>query len=154
MAKGSVMKIETAAGPVWANAQQTAINLNVKFEELAEVLPFTANENDIEPHGRELFERAVEGEFGPIAEYVAPPTVVPQVVSKFQGRAALAQAGLLAQVQTYIDAQPADSIARMSWEHAQEFRRQSPNVLQIGEALGMTEADLDALFVAAATIEA
>lgn len=79
---------------------------------------------------------------------------IPQVVSKFQSRAALAQAGLLEQVQTYMDAQPADSLARIAWEHGQEFRRQSPNVLQIGAALGMTEADLDALFVAAATIEA
>jgi hypothetical protein len=37
-----------------------------------EVLPFTANQNDPEPSGREIFDRCLAGEFGEIAEYVPP----------------------------------------------------------------------------------
>jgi hypothetical protein len=148
------LKIEVARNPVWANVEQTAINLNVKFAEFVNALPFTARADDIEPHGPELFASAIAGEFGPIAEYVAPPPFVPQVVSKFQGRAALAQAGLLVDVDAYMQAQPAENIARLAWEHAQEFRRQSPSVVAIGSALGLSDNDLDQLFVTAATIQA
>lgn len=84
----------------------------------------------------------------------SPKLFAPRVVSKFQGRAALAQAGLLASVQSYMDAQPADSLAKLAWEHAQEFRRQSPSVLAIASALNLTNKQLDDLFVLAATMEA
>lgn len=30
-------------------------------------IPFTASPDDVEPHGRELYARAVAGEFGPVA---------------------------------------------------------------------------------------
>lgn len=83
-----------------------------------------------------------------------PAKRVPQVVSMFQGRAALAQAGLLANVDQYMQAQPADSLARIAWEYAQEFRRESPTVLKMGEALGMDAEALDNLFIFAATIKA
>lgn len=38
-----------------------------------EPVPFTASPDDSEPHGVELYERAMAGEFGPIAPYIAPP---------------------------------------------------------------------------------
>ena len=59
----------------WANEEQTAINLIVYFEHLGEAVPFTATAEDREEHGRILFEKAVNGDFGPIAPYVSPPTV-------------------------------------------------------------------------------
>lgn len=65
--------VETATAPSWADADHTAINLTVKFESFDEPLPFCANPDDIEAHGRELYQRAMLGEFGSIAEYVAPP---------------------------------------------------------------------------------
>jgi hypothetical protein len=40
-------------------------------------IPFTASPDDVEPMGRELYEQAVAGDFGPVAEYVAPPVVPP-----------------------------------------------------------------------------
>lgn len=55
--------------PKWANADHTMINMDVFFFPLNETVPFTASPNDPEPHGRELFERAVAGEFGPIADH-------------------------------------------------------------------------------------
>ena len=44
----------------------------VVFDPL-EPVPFTASPNDCEPHGVELYTRAMAGEFGPIAPYVEPP---------------------------------------------------------------------------------
>jgi hypothetical protein len=38
-----------------------------------EVLPFTANLNDCEPHGRAIFADIVAGFYGEIAGYVPPP---------------------------------------------------------------------------------
>ena len=40
-------------------------------------IPFCASPADLEPHGRDLYARAITGEFGPIAAYVAPPTPTP-----------------------------------------------------------------------------
>lgn len=37
-------------------------------------IPFTASPDDVEPHGRDLYARAMAGEFGPVAEYVPPTT--------------------------------------------------------------------------------
>ena len=41
-------------------------------------IPFTASPDDVEEHGRVLYEKAVSGEFGDIAEYVPPP-LLPEV---------------------------------------------------------------------------
>jgi hypothetical protein len=64
-----------AKNPKWANAQNTLIEVEAKWEHLEEegYLPFAANPEDIEAHGRDLYQRCVDGEFGTIAEYVAPP---------------------------------------------------------------------------------
>ena len=61
-------------------------------------IPFTADAADPEAHGREIHAAALA--LGP-APYVPPepeaeqPPTVPSVVSRFQARAALHQAGLL-----------------------------------------------------------
>ena len=67
------MNVISASNPYWANAEHTAINLVVKFNHLPDEVPFTAAQNDCEPHGRDIFQRAIENEFGEIAEYQAPP---------------------------------------------------------------------------------
>ena len=77
------------------------------------------------------------------------PKPVPQVVSRFQARAALHQFGRLAEVEAAIAS--SDAITQMAWLDAQEFRRQSPTILALGKQLGL---DLDALFIAAAQIQA
>ena len=63
------MKFIYAKNPVWANRSQTLINLTVRFEEIDEDLPFTANPNDSEAHGRDIYARAIAGEFGEIASF-------------------------------------------------------------------------------------
>lgn len=64
------MKIESAKNPKYSNAEKNSIDMQVKFEEFTEVLPFTATSYDITLHGKELFNRALNGEFGEIAAYV------------------------------------------------------------------------------------
>jgi len=68
-----MLTIEYAKDPVWNDAQHTAINLIVKFEEMADELPFLATPYDPMPYGVELFNNAVAGDYGTIAPYVPPP---------------------------------------------------------------------------------
>lgn len=84
-----------------------------------------------------------------------PPVAgVPQTVTRFQARAALARAGLFTIVNNAMKAFPEDDERRLAWEDAQDFRRTSPTMLGMAASLGLTDADLDALFVTAAGIDA
>ena len=80
--------------------------------------------------------------------------VIPQSVTRFQARAALHLAGLFEQVETLMQSPETDMIARLAWQDAQEFKRNSPTVLAMASALNLTEAQLDELFITAAGIEA
>lgn len=68
--------IETASNAEWSSAGHESILLTVKFTEFDDVLPFLARFDDSEEHGRELYKRAVAGDFGPITPYV-PPAITP-----------------------------------------------------------------------------
>lgn len=60
--------------PHYLNAEGTQIGCNIDFRHLNEgFVFFVANKNDVEDHGREIFDMLVNGNFGPIAPYVAPP---------------------------------------------------------------------------------
>lgn len=83
-----------------------------------------------------------------------PPPGPPQVVSRFQARAALHLAGLLPQVEALMADPQTDTLARLAWTDAQEFRRTSPTLLAMASALSLTDEQLDQLFVTAAGIEA
>jgi len=47
------------------------IELTVNFDGIG-LVPFCATPDDTEEHGRELYTRALAGDFGPVAPYVAP----------------------------------------------------------------------------------
>ena len=79
---------------------------------------------------------------------------VPQIVSRFQARAALHLAGLLETVETMMALPETPALAKLAWADAQEFKRNSPTVLSLSASLGLTEAQLDALFTTAAGIDA
>lgn len=63
------MIVEYAKNPQWANRDQTTINLIVKFESIAEELPFGANANDPEQYGQTIYIQALNGDFGIIAPF-------------------------------------------------------------------------------------
>jgi hypothetical protein len=68
-----MLTLKSAKNPQYQNQNQTAINLEVQFEEYGDVwLPFTAMPSDSEAHGKDIYARAVLGEFGAIASYVHP----------------------------------------------------------------------------------
>ncbi|MEY4756847.1 MAG: hypothetical protein RJA34_1745 [Pseudomonadota bacterium] len=84
------------------------------------------------------------------AEPVPPAPQVPQSVTMRQARLALLGAGMLTQVNAAIT--QADQAAQIEWEYAQTVERNSALVQTLAAGLGLTDADLDALFVAAATL--
>lgn len=69
-----MLTLESATNPIYVNAEQTAINLQVKFIEMQEILPFTATSFDDMDYGRDIYNRASNGEFGEVAPYVPEPT--------------------------------------------------------------------------------
>ncbi|WP_122411064.1 phage tail protein [Pseudomonas viridiflava] len=61
----------SARDPRWSDLAHTSIEMWVLFEELKDVygeVPFAASPKDSEPHGVDLFNRAVAGEFGEVLE--------------------------------------------------------------------------------------
>lgn len=71
--------LTSLTNPVWANAAHTAIDCNITTSQFGtSVLPFTADQNDVEPHGRTIFADIVAGAYGAIGEYVAPPQPIIQ----------------------------------------------------------------------------
>lgn len=88
------------------------------------------------------------------ATYIQPepePPYVPHAVTMRQARLALLEAGLLGAVSTVINSLPSPQkeAAEIEWEYAQEVERHAGLVSVLGPALGLTEAQLDALFISA-----
>lgn len=85
-----------------------------------------------------------------------PPaqTVVPRVVTMRQARLALLGAGLLQQVDQAINVlpEPQQSAARIEWDYSSEVHRDRAFVQQLGQALGLSDEQLDALFIQAAAL--
>jgi hypothetical protein len=88
------------------------------------------------------------------ASRAADPTPIPQEVTMRQARLALFGAGLLASVESAIDAlpEPQKTAARIEWDHSQTVQRSRGIVLQLGTAMGLSSAQIDALFVQAAAL--
>lgn len=53
----------------WSNVEHTAIDCEVYFHHLGEVVPFTATLDDKYSHSQEIFARCAAGEFGPVAPF-------------------------------------------------------------------------------------
>lgn len=82
---------------------------------------------------------------------IAPqPALVPSSISPAQARLALLGAGLLQQVEAAVAA--ADLVTQIAWSQATSIERDSPTVAGLSAALGLTSAQLDALFIAGASI--
>lgn len=84
------------------------------------------------------------------------PDAVPDVVSAYQARAALIMAGLDDEVQAAIDA-IGDPVGRKltqnAWDKAATVRRDSPFTQTLAAALGLSDAQLDNLFIVAAQVQ-
>jgi hypothetical protein len=77
---------------------------------------------------------------------------VPQSVTRRQAKQALLLNGKLASVQPAIDAitdTTQRSLMQIEWDDSQEFVRSRTTLIQIGAAIGLDAAGLDALFIQA-----
>lgn len=86
-------------------------------------------------------------------QFVAPPApeaIVPQIVSRAQFKLALLDLGLLDDVDALVAASN-DPALQINWADRQEVERNHPLVIATAAALGKTDAEIDALFVLAAS---
>jgi hypothetical protein len=94
-----------------------------------------------------------------LSEYPAPPATepaVPGAVTRAQGKAALITAGLWSMVLDYvasIDDPAQQALAEVALYDTLEWRRTSPFLSEAADAIGLTQEQLDALFIAAGQIE-
>jgi hypothetical protein len=75
--------------------------------------------------------------------------VVPTSVTLYQGRAALIEAGLFNDVKSAVTGLGEASLAFQAFEYANHWYRDSPFIAQLAGALGLTDAQIDELFIAA-----
>lgn len=83
-----------------------------------------------------------------------PRPAVPEVVSMGQARIALHRAGLLTQVNAAITSLP-DQLrveAELAWQYSNEVERHNGLVSMLAPALGLSEEQLDQLFITAASV--
>lgn len=90
-----------------------------------------------------------------IAALPAPePTPVPQSVTRFQALAALHLDGHLEAVKAIMDSADTSVLSKLAWDNALSFERNSPTLASLADTLGLTQQDLDLLFIKAAGISA
>ena len=80
------------------------------------------------------------------------PVPVPESVPAHHLRRALRAFGMLASVNAYMAALPADDEMAESWEYAPYFRRDANGIEAARVALGLSVEQVDALFVAAGEV--
>ena len=84
-----------------------------------------------------------------------PYAPVPQSVTRAQAKLALLQAGLLGSIQPAIDAISDDTqrtASQIEWDDRLTFERSNGTLVTMATALGMSDAQIDALFIAAAAL--
>lgn len=152
------MEYTTVSELQWGDEAKTLVNMNVFFVGLGRSVPFTASSVDTEPHGVELFNRACDGDFGLIDDYVAPPEPIPQSVSWRQAQRAMletpwGQSNVLDAVEALIAAMtdPIEKrIAQIEF-NSPAYERPSAFLQGMWALLGGTESQLDDLFILAST---
>ena len=81
--------------------------------------------------------------------------LIPESISKRQAKQQLLLEGKLGQVQEVIDSIPYETermMAQLYWDESTEFERSHPTLVELGAALGLTEAELDMMFINASKL--
>lgn len=86
--------------------------------------------------------------------YDPPAPIVPESVTMRQARLALLGAGLLSQVNSALNALPSPhkEAALIEWEYALDVRRDHQLITSLKSSLGLTDEDLDNLFLTASNL--
>jgi hypothetical protein len=100
-------------------------------------------------------EEWLEDDHPEMVAFLNPPPPVPASVSMAQARLALIGAGLFSTIDAGLKAlpEPQRTTALTAWEYAPTVSRNGALVTTLAGQFGLTEAQLDALFTAAAAIE-
>lgn len=88
-------------------------------------------------------------------EYLNIKPPVPDSITMRQGRLALLRLNLLDAVNVALNSIPDEKerkAALIEWEYAQTIDRNSPWVIGLSQALGLSDSDLDDLFMSASSI--
>ena len=88
----------------------------------------------------------------PIAD---PPIRVPREIANWRAKTVLASMGKLDSVASFLASlpEPERTAATLAWNGDAKVMRKSPMVAVLADFLRLSEADLDALFIAAAALE-
>ena len=89
-----------------------------------------------------------------VEPYIAPPPPIPATVTRFQALAVLAAGGYLDTVRTYINTLDQNNVQRLAWENATDWERTSPTLNALATMLGLSDAQVDELFIAASQVSA
>lgn len=81
-----------------------------------------------------------------------PPPPPPLTVTPWQARTALAQQGLLDDIEALIDSLGPSNPAHIAWHYAERIRRDSPLIAALQSQIGLTDAQLDDLFALAKSL--
>lgn len=86
----------------------------------------------------------------PVIDPIEPQQFIPTVVSSRQGKLALLDAGLLDDVEAAVAA--SSRAVQIEWIEATEFRRDWPTLVALQGTLGLTDQQIDDLFIAASRL--
>ncbi len=87
-----------------------------------------------------------------VVQAAPPAPKVPEAVTMRQARLALLQAGLLDQIDAAIASLAGDEgkAARIEWDYANEVRRDSSLIAMFSAKIGLSDEQMDKLFITAA----
>ncbi|NRQ13471.1 hypothetical protein [Ensifer sesbaniae] len=156
------LTIETVSDLRWSDAAHETLTANVKFAEFDEPHPFGMSVHAIRQyeHEAEFWDSATSGGFGPIAPYATPTdekmrASMPPLTAR-QLRLGLLNAGIAPSVVTAtiggMSAGPDKDKALVEWEYATTFNRIHPLIATVGAALGLSDVQIDAMWMAAVSL--
>jgi hypothetical protein len=116
-------------------------------------IPFTASPDDVEEHGRAIYDAALA--MGP-ADYIPPPApTLEEILAAARASASLTcrefflgldAMGMYDTVMGILDDPDVPRAVKIELETATSFERMWPTLVQMAVAMGVTDAQLDKLF--------
>ena len=97
----------------------------------------------------------IAGQWREVFAIEPAPVVVPQQITRAQGKATLTKTGRWSAILAYVETIPdptEKAMVQVALHDTLNWERTSPTVLQAAAALGMTSAEMDELFISAAKV--
>ena len=97
----------------------------------------------------------IAGQWREVFAIEPAPVVVPQQITRAQGKATLIKTGRWSAILAYVETIPdptEKAMVQVALHDTLNWERTSPTVLQAAAALGMTSAEMDELFISAAKV--